>query len=282
MNAFASGYIEPQVQHRGGGILSVTGRNYATVEHVDRIQCRDQRSCIAEIQKLAPQGVLQRSYIENGSLLTAYCITLCANSFSDGESYSLRTPFDPQFQQSLNFLSAILQPCIKPVPNPSRGTQAEKYIDNVYSVCRKRSFVKTREGYIGLAPQNAQLGDQVCVLLSCDTPMLVRSTSRSQHQVVGPCYMHGLMDGEGLLGPIPGHFQSSNVYEEPLRGYFKCFLDRRTGKTQYNDPRIDSLPEDNNNEAIPKVRFPNGSLGRILTPEMIERRGVKLQTFDLI
>ena len=280
VNAFASGHIEQQVQHRGGGILSVTGRNVTTVEHVDRIQFRDQRSCIAEIQRLAPQDVLHGSYIGNGSLLTAYCITLCDNLFS--ENYSPRTTFFPQFQQSLDFLSGILQPGINQVPNPSRGTQAESYIEYVWSVCRKRSFVKTREGYIGLAPQNAQVGDQVCVLLGCEMPMLLRSTSKSQHQVIGPCYVHGLMDGEGLLGPLPGHFQRSVVFEEPLRKYFSGFLDRRTGKTQYNDPRNDSLPEDDSGEAAPTWEFPGGSRGRRVTPKMIERRGVKLQTFDLI
>ena len=179
-------------------------------------------------------------------------------------------------------MSAILQLGIKQNPDYSPGIQAEKFLKRVGSYCEGRSFIKTREGYIGLAPQNAQLGDQVCVLLGCNLPMLLRSTSKSQYQVVGPCYVHGLMNGEAFLGPIPEHFQLILAFDKSENGYLRRFVDNRTRKIQYHDPRIDLLPEDDGDEAVPMKCFVDGSQERLLTPEMIERRGVKLQTFDLV
>ena len=79
----ASGRTRAGVQYRGASILSVTGSVSATVQHVDRIECKDYMTLIAEIQRLAPHNFLRGSYIGSGSLLTAYCNTLCANSFND-------------------------------------------------------------------------------------------------------------------------------------------------------------------------------------------------------
>ena len=279
LSGLASGYSESEVQSRGAGILSVTGNVAATVQHVDRIECRG-GSLIADIRRLAPRDVLQGSYIGSGSLLTAYCNTLCGQQF--GDEYLPPLEVLPQFQQSLDFLSAILQPGIKQVPDYSRGTQAEKFLDNVWRYCQERSFVQTREGYIGLAPPNAQPGDQVCILLGSGIPMLLRPTLNSQHQVIGSCYVHGLTNGEAFLGPMPEHYQPILSLDELIRRHCWVFLDRWTGKLQWNDPRIESLPEGDSDEAVPMVLFPDGSQQRRLTPEMIKRRGVKLQTFNLI
>ena len=281
LSGSASASTESEVQHRGGGILSVTGNISATVQHVDRIKdWRSYGGLIMEIRRLAPHDVLQGSYIGGGSLLTAYCNTLCAIDF--GDLYLPHRTTYPNFQQSLDFLSAILQPGIKQVPDYSAGTQAEMFLDIISRYCQERSFVKTYEGYIGLAPPNAQSGDQVCILLGCDIPMLLRPSSKSQYQVVGPCYVHGLMMGEAFLGPLPEFYQSIQVVEKVERLLFWGFLDHRTGKTQYNDPRIESLPEGDSDEAVPMLLFRDGSQQRRLTPQMLERRGVKLQTFDLI
>ena len=280
LSGLASGCSESEVQSGGAGILSVTGNVSATVQHVDRIECRDYGSLIAEIRRLAPRDVLQGSYIGSGSLLTAYCNTLCVKRFD--HVYLPHREVLPHFQQSLDFLSAILQPGIKQVPDYSHGTQAEKFLDYTWSYCKERSFVKTPEGYIGLAPLNAQPGDQVCILLGSKFPMLLRPTSKSQYQVIGSCYVHGLTNGEAFLGPMPEQYQPILAFDEVTRRYFWGFLDHGTGKTQWNDPRVDSLPEDGTDKEDPMVLFPDGSQQRLLTPEMIKRRGVKLQTFDLI
>lgn len=45
--------------------------------------------------------------------------------------------------------------------------------------------------------------DCVCILLGCSTPILLRPESSGRFKVVGECYVHGVMNSEGLLGPLP-------------------------------------------------------------------------------
>ena len=56
-------------------------------------------------------------------------------------------------------------------------------------------FIETPTGYLGLAPNGAAIGDILCVLKGCDTPVVLRKVN--EHYVhVGTCFVLGLMDGE--------------------------------------------------------------------------------------
>jgi Heterokaryon incompatibility protein (HET) len=56
-------------------------------------------------------------------------------------------------------------------------------------------FIETPTGYLGLAPNGAAIGDILCVLKGCDTPVILRKVN--EHYVhVGTCFALGLMDGE--------------------------------------------------------------------------------------
>lgn len=153
----ASGLSDSEVQYRGAGLLKVTGSISATVQHADRIDTRGPNGLIAEIQRLAPHDVLQGSYIGSCNLITAYCNTLCANEFSDG--YLPHVEFLPDFQHSLDLLSAILQPGMKELPDYSPSTPAYKFFKHCAGYLTGRSFFQTREGYIALGLRYAQRGD---------------------------------------------------------------------------------------------------------------------------
>ncbi|PLN79936.1 heterokaryon incompatibility protein-domain-containing protein [Aspergillus taichungensis] len=58
-------------------------------------------------------------------------------------------------------------------------------------------FVTTAEGYIGLAPRATQPGDIIAVLLGSNTPVVLRPKGDRRFSVIGSCYVHGLMHGEG-------------------------------------------------------------------------------------
>jgi len=60
----------------------------------------------------------------------------------------------------------------------------------------RRLFV-SKDGYLGLAPPDAQKGDRVAVLYGANVPFILRKTD-SKFQVVGESYVHGLMDGEAV------------------------------------------------------------------------------------
>lgn len=279
--ALASGHSVCEVRYRGDGVLSVTGTHLATVQHVEEIEMvRDKESVTLEIQRLAPHEMSERSYPGGGSVLAAYCRIICADRFSDGR-LPPRKDF-PQLQQSIDFLSAILQPTQKRSPDTSPGTEANKFLATARNSCRQRSFIETREGYIGLASQMAQPGDHVCVLLGCKVPILLRPAPDLRYQVVGACFVPGLMHGEAFLGPLPDHYQAIRILEEKYDGWLDGFLNHQNGKTQYRDPRFEA-PLENDDEDQSWIRkHPDGTKSRCLTAKMLEKRGVKLQKFDLI
>jgi hypothetical protein len=63
----------------------------------------------------------------------------------------------------------------------------------------KLAFIMTSSGYMGLAPKWTQVGDQVCVLLGCCIPLVLRY-AEGCYSLVGSCFVLGLMDGEMLNG----------------------------------------------------------------------------------
>ena len=266
----ASGFSYTNVQYQGAGVLSVTGVHLAIVQQSEKMSFIDTyyETVVAELQRIGNNDNLLSSYVGGGSLLAAYCHTFCAGSFA--ERYSPPHNLWPRSQQSLDFLSAILQPAKQPVPEHEPGSEAFKFLIYTYLYLENRSFIKTREGFIGLAPSNALPGDQVCILLGCDVPILLRPALNHQYRVVGECYVYGLMDGEALLGPLPDHYKFVLAFDQKKSRYLKAFLNHQTGKVQYNDPRLESTPN------YDEEYFSE------LTSEMIEERGVKLRTFDLI
>jgi hypothetical protein len=72
------------------------------------------------------------------------------------------------------------------------------YDDRMKQVMRNRNLFYTSEGYLGLAPASATDGDKVCVLLGCNTPVILREKDDETYELVGAGYLHGFMHGEAL------------------------------------------------------------------------------------
>ncbi|KAI5922400.1 heterokaryon incompatibility protein-domain-containing protein [Camillea tinctor] len=69
----------------------------------------------------------------------------------------------------------------------------------------ERRLCLTKKGYVGLVPPLTEIGDRVCILFGGDAPYLIRpeegcalnqSAKSLNCQLVGECYVHGMMDGE--------------------------------------------------------------------------------------
>jgi hypothetical protein len=59
-------------------------------------------------------------------------------------------------------------------------------------------FGVTNGGRFMRAPQAARAGDRICVLIGGEVPFIIRSTGRETYELVGECYVDGIMDGEAL------------------------------------------------------------------------------------
>lgn len=60
-----------------------------------------------------------------------------------------------------------------------------------------RRMMRTKNGYLGLAPALAQIGDRVALLKGLRTPAVLRPNGEVW-EFVGDCYVHGIMNGEAF------------------------------------------------------------------------------------
>jgi hypothetical protein len=128
--------------------------------------------------------------------------------------------------------------------------------------------------------------------------MLLHMRSDGRYEVVGECYIQGLMDGEALLGLLPEPWKMQiGPGSEGL--WAPGFLDQSTGILSHADPRLDALgPVPDEWEAVQSERMPgdpknfqkfrNRSTGEIinsdprLLPDALEGRGLQLELLRLV
>ncbi len=89
-------------------------------------------------------------------------------------------------------------------PDKMVADQARAFTTNMNHM-RGRVALWTQNGLLGLGPPTVQSGDLICIIMGARTPFLLRATvahrgSKPTYHLVGECYVHGLMDGEGLDG----------------------------------------------------------------------------------
>ncbi|KAK4692771.1 hypothetical protein P7C71_g4496, partial [Lecanoromycetidae sp. Uapishka_2] len=276
-------------KYHGEGVLSVAGSRCAIVETAQKSEnCEFKCEIGREIRRLAPHNVESAPYVLGGSLLEAYCSTLCVGRFK----HITRPPrIDwPTLEACTEFLQAILKDREYTTRfKTATGQDADAYLEYVGLICVQRSFVTTEEGYIGIAPQLTKPGDIVVALLGCDRLLILRPVERMQHgdekhRIVGECYIHGMQNGEAFLGPFPKDYSVVSIRQERSGEWYKAFLDKETGETRYVDPRLEpgTEMEECKEEGGVFFYFPDDSAVVGLTPESLRKRGVEIQNFELI
>lgn len=88
---------------------------------------------------------------------------------------------------------------------------------------------------------NMPLGDSICLILGTYAPMVLRHTSTGSWQVVGECYVHGLSDTVGILGPIPHPWKTITKGDSLGRPTLR-FVNCDTGEETLEDARLGPLP----------------------------------------
>ena len=90
-------------------------------------------------------------------------------------------------------------------PKVTKMDQQATFQMQVQAACRGHRFAITQEGYMGLVPHCARVGDQIALILGAPVPFVLRESgifegNEEQRllQLVGDGYVHGLMYGEGM------------------------------------------------------------------------------------
>lgn len=173
------------------------------------------------------------------------------------------------------------------------STRMEAAINRALGYCAGRTFIQTREGYIGLAPAETQLGDVIAVFLGCSNPLVLRPKDGT-YSVIGDSFVYGLEDAIKILGPLPEPWRL--IWKQASRFYRRhWFLNPQTGETTREDPRLEYLHnwsrvdrEGDGNDPIEFDFFEHQGTGVVvnydprLEPAMLEKKGVHLERFILV
>jgi hypothetical protein len=74
-----------------------------------------------------------------------------------------------------------------------------------------KRFCITEDGYYGMVPQPARVGDVICVFQGAAVPFVMRHADKGRYTLVGECYVHDLMHGEAVTF---GTVESRDPFEE--------------------------------------------------------------------
>jgi hypothetical protein len=241
----------PKVKHIGENVLQVIGVMVAVIKTAECMMFPERKyaEAIAAIQRLAPPGL----NLNSDHRIDIYCRTLICDQFSD---YS-----DPpstsylKFEECLDVLRSLLD-----TDRQSPLTDHRRhFLGSTCTFTQDRAFFWTEDGRMGLGPGLARATDKIMVLPGCLTPMILRPShnGNGRYRVVGECFIHDLMNGEALLGPLPEGYQRIRKLDRTVGLYYEAYRDKRTGDTQYEDPRFGLLPSEVREDGVRRV-YPTG------------------------
>jgi hypothetical protein len=216
-------------------------------------------------------------------VIEALCRTLLNSHFQD--QYCPAVPNSVELEPAIRLLRLIgwAEPSLLISLLDSHGSRCLRVINRW---CHNRSFIISQDGLVALGPSLSQVGDTIAVLLGCCNPLILRRVGH-QYKVLGECYVHGLMSGEAILGPLSDRYSHVRVRGAKPRWQF-AFLDKEAGTLAKEDPRRHALRE---KAAATQDGEANtdGRNDEVVHPSMIEFRdtgevlhGFHWETFDLI
>lgn len=260
-----------------GNILRTTGVVCATIQTVQHASQYNPPTAWDELKKLVPLDTLTGTYVDGTSTLEALCRVLYVDQLDDRIEGRI---------EDIENAKAMVRHALDPTLDSSEIPRSFQDLEDLENRC----FLTTAEGYFGIASKEARVGDQVCVLLGCGVPLILRPTGHGQYQVIGETFVQGLMYGEALLGRLPSHFHPFWKHFQGSGGRWG-FLDSISRDFFFEDPRFGPLPTGwrMEHETLTRsARFLDEEELTVtyndprLSPAALKARGVKLETLELI
>ncbi len=75
--------------------------------------------------------------------------------------------------------------------------KSQDFTQNYPALYVQEKFFITKKGYYGTGSSDVLPQDNVCILVGAPSPFVLRDMS-SHFELIGECYLHGFMDGEGM------------------------------------------------------------------------------------
>ena len=286
---------KPRVRYQDEKILVATGVHVAVIKRVETLpqpRGSDKDLNLDELEDAVRALVVPKieslSHSEREATVISHCRTLCCNVFAD--NYSPPVPHMVTFEIGQKHMHRTIDTTRDTAFDDSQ--ERLSYFARVATAIRGRSFLTTDDGYVGLAPIASKPGDEICVLLACRSPLVLRPCGDGSYKVVGECYIDGLMQRTAVLGPLPSKWQRFSRYFDEYSRDYDAFLNHQTGEFQIEDPRFGPLPagwyiSDHERKNAYNV-YANDKTGKRswrdprMSPEALTARGVEMREFQLV
>ena len=85
-----------------------------------------------------------------------------------------------------------------PITDIANVDTIDPYLLVINQTIPYRRFCATKRHYLGWLPEAGAVGDLVCIFKGAEVPFLLRSVRGAYYKLIGPCYIQGVMYGEGL------------------------------------------------------------------------------------
>ena len=95
-------------------------------------------------------------------------------------------------------------------PDCSDPAEYAKLANDLVNTLSFKRLCMTENGLLGTAPLYARLGDKIAVLSNCDMPMVLRPNGE-HYEVVGSCFVEGLMKRQAAAGIEQGLYQTEKL-----------------------------------------------------------------------
>lgn len=255
------------------GWIRVTAVRLGTVADIDvvSIPSEDPSLILPEIVRLLPADIESSTYKTGCSLMEAFSGTLICSGFRPQVP---QNPLAPTLQKSMDILRSVLQGGDGFGSQDISTLDRAIYLDQVYSHTKNRALVRTEEGYIGLVPSDAKVGDTILAILSCESFTVVRPApgDKGRYNVVGEAFLYGLDNGEAVLGPLPDHIRAEAHFDAGSGGF--VYRDTRSGGVSPIDPRLEAL-------GIPGEIVANRH-AKLVSGDALEKAGIRLSQVELV
>lgn len=279
---YCSGNSRANVSYIAQDIMVATGATYDTVELVDGPLPENENDLLEIVQNMWLDGVSHDQTYPTGETLSEACAwTLYSGDLVD------RWPNRQVVVSTLAEAQTIFL--------PSRDSRTTTNLMRELTLTSGSTLFKTSKGYFGLSFNQIRSGDKIAALLGYGLPVILRPQADGTHPLVGSAQIHGLMDGEILLGPLPDRWKVVVNYDRNKEAQ-QQFVEPTTGATVTQDPRLPPLSSNWQAVLAPDCFWPNKKVdafrnmatGEVqysdprMLPQALRDRGVALEDFALI
>lgn len=158
------------------------------VDRITQVSSITDKNIGTAIEKSWTPGNIEDSYITGGTIGEAFLHTLVADVQRVGQQaqyrgYAMDWDFDDDQRK---------------VIDGEENLQRKYMRASMRNATFLRRLMWTEKGYMGLAPAAAATGDKVYLFFGGQVLYVLRQKGEAEHEFMGECYVHGLMDGAAV------------------------------------------------------------------------------------